>query len=906
MTISSATNKVSYSGNGSTTVFAYGFPITADADLDVYIRAATGTETLQTLTTHYTVSGAGGASGGNVTFGTAPVSGTTVVILRDIAATQSLDLVENDSFSAESLENSLDRLTMITSDIKEELTRSLKLSRTNTMTSTEFTTSSSDRASKVLSFDSSGELAVSQELGEFQGDWATSTAYVLRDIVKDTSNNNIYICNTAHTSSGSQPLSGNTDSAKWSLIVDAAAATTSASSASTSATAAATSATAAATSATAAAGSATSSAADAVSTAADAVSTAADVTSSGTNATNAATSATAAAASAASSSAAGLTYAYSTTTTDSDPGSGIIRFNNGTLSSATAAYMDDTDANSVDVSTHLLTWDDSSTTSNRGTLKMVKSGTPSTYALYTISGASTDASGYVKLALTHVASNGTFSNSDTVIIHNTRTGDTGSFSSGAVDLNGEKLTLDANANTSIHSDTDDQIDIEIAGADDFRFTPNTFSVLSGSTLTIDSGATIDASAGTATGFADFTAIADGSVGSPSLANAGDDDTGIYFPAADTVGVVTGGTEQFRFGSNPIPGGNKNLVLNPAMQIAQRGTSFTSYGATANEYSLDNWKISVGGSASARWTVSQESSGGVNGRSKWLKALNTTADTPGAAEGQAIFAPLEGNSIQALRRTGGGTKASTLSADVIVHADGGSSLSFPVTIAVALIINDGGNDRQIVTDISITSADTWQTIEFNAPADTSGNGPKNDNTRSGNVVFTLASGSNFNITADTWENNTNIPLNTSSTENLADATNNYIGFTNVQWEVGDVATDFAHEDVGTTLAKCYRYLEIIGKEATYTRLAVGYVVSATEAYGNIYYAPKRVAPTFTKSGTVYGNSFAGTVGGTLAVSWSSIQSAMLELSGGSSLTGGQAVSMATINGAGDYLIISSEL
>ena len=67
------------------------------------------------------------------------------------------------------------------------------------------------------------------------------------------------------------------------------------------------------------------------------------------------------------------------------------------------------------------------------------------------------------------------------------------------DVNGKEIILDADADTSITADTDDQIDIKIAGADDFQFTANTMSVLSGSTLNIDSGATI-ANSGTATGF----------------------------------------------------------------------------------------------------------------------------------------------------------------------------------------------------------------------------------------------------------------------------------------------------------------------------------------------------------------------------------------------------------------------
>ena len=84
------------------------------------------------------------------------------------------------------------------------------------------------------------------------------------------------------------------------------------------------------------------------------------------------------------------------------------------------------------------------------------------------------------------------------------------------DLNGAKLILDADADTHITADTDDQIDIQIAGADDFQFTANTLTVLSGSTLTIASGATI-ANSGTATGFssADPTSADGDSLGTAS-------------------------------------------------------------------------------------------------------------------------------------------------------------------------------------------------------------------------------------------------------------------------------------------------------------------------------------------------------------------------------------------------------
>ena len=286
MTISSTTVKNSYSGNGSTTAFAYTFKIFANTDLQVIIRSSTGTETVKTLTTHYTVSGVGDASGGNVTFttGNTPASGETVVIRRAVPQTQAIDYIANDPFPAESHEEGLDRATMTLQQVQEELDRAIKLSRTNTMTSTEFTNSATDRAGKVLGFDSAGELNVTAEIGSNKGNWSAGTAYVVRDIVKDTSTNNIFMINTAHTSSGSQPLTTNANSAKYDLLVDAATATTQASNAATSATAAASSATAAASSASSA------------STQASNASTSASTAS--TQATNAASSATAAAASA--------------------------------------------------------------------------------------------------------------------------------------------------------------------------------------------------------------------------------------------------------------------------------------------------------------------------------------------------------------------------------------------------------------------------------------------------------------------------------------------------------------------------------------------------------------------------------------------------------------------------------
>ncbi len=268
MTVSTTIIKNFHNGNGSTTNFAYQFRILEDTDLLVIIRTnSTGAEATKTLSTHYTVAGAGDASGGSITFtaGNIPASGETVVIRRNVPQTQAIDYIANDPFPAETHEEGLDRSTMVAQQVAEESNRSIKLSRTNTMTSTEFTVGATDRANKVLAFDSAGEISVTQELGTYQGTDATTTtaAYAIRDMIKSTTAgqlNNVYIC-IADSVIGDLL----TDTDHFELLVDAYSAASSA--------------TAAAASAAAAQSSEDDAAADLVLTNADVVSTNADVVS---------------------------------------------------------------------------------------------------------------------------------------------------------------------------------------------------------------------------------------------------------------------------------------------------------------------------------------------------------------------------------------------------------------------------------------------------------------------------------------------------------------------------------------------------------------------------------------------------------------------------------------------------
>ena len=163
MTVSTTTSSVSYSANGTQTIFAYTFKIFEDADLLVILRNdTTGVETTQTLSTDYTVTGAGTESGGNVVLGTAPATGNTVFIRRVLPLTQTTDYVENDPFPAESHERALDKLTMLVQQKGlEDEDRAILFAQSDIgLGINNVLPNFSDRASKVLSFDGNGAVTV--------------------------------------------------------------------------------------------------------------------------------------------------------------------------------------------------------------------------------------------------------------------------------------------------------------------------------------------------------------------------------------------------------------------------------------------------------------------------------------------------------------------------------------------------------------------------------------------------------------------------------------------------------------------------------------------------------------------------------------------------------------------------
>jgi hypothetical protein len=424
MTVSSLTTKNSYSGDGSTTTFAYGFKIFASSEIKVFIRSSTGTETLKTLTTHYTLTNIGNASGGNVVFesGSVPTATETVVLIRDTALTQTLDLVENDPFLSGSFEDSLDKVTHQMIEIQEEVDRSFKVSKTNSITTSEFTDSATDRASKTLGFDSDGNLTTVADFLPKGGDSAQFT-YSTTTTDSDPGAGVVRFNNSTIGSATIAYIddldAAGTDVSAWVQSFDDVA------------------------------GNATNRGRIRVSKSntldtwhvfkvSGAVTDASGyskvaltyIDGAGTLANNDKVFISFVA-SGEDGTIPGYYYKFDTGTSDADPGAGEIRFNNGTYASATAIYIDDADAHGVTTSTDVLTWDDSDSTI-RGHLHIVDINDSSTYARFNITGASTDASGYNKLAVTHVASNNTFSAADELSVHFSRSGNAGTAASIAV------------------------------------------------------------------------------------------------------------------------------------------------------------------------------------------------------------------------------------------------------------------------------------------------------------------------------------------------------------------------------------------------------------------------------------------------------------------------------------------
>ena len=279
----------------------------------------------------------------------------------------------------------------------------------------------------------------------------------------------------------------------------------------------------------------------------------------------------------------------------------------------------------------------------------------------------------------------------------------------------------------------------------------------------------------------------------------------------------------------------NMVINGAMQVAQRSSSVTGV-TSSGYYTCDRMEVNV--SNLGAYTVTQENDapeGFVNS----LKIDCTTADASPASSDYVFFThKLEGQDLQHLKK--------------------GTSNALPVTLSFWVKSNmtgtyqfnarDQDNVKYISASYTVNFAGTWEYKTITLAGDTTGV-LDNDANESLKLEWWLDSGSNFNSgTLNTsWAAASNANRNAGATVNIGDSTSNYWQITGVCLNVGDSAIDFPHESYGETLAKCQRYYEQL-EYVSGIIFGVGYNESTSSARGIINFATtKRAAPTVTQNG-----------------------------------------------------------
>jgi hypothetical protein len=224
---------------------------------------------------------------------------------------------------------------MMVQQLQEQADRTIRFNTTvSDAGGVEITDTVAERSNKVLAYDNAGDLSVANELGEWKGNWATSTAFAARDLVLDSATNNVYICLVGHTSG---TLSSDVSASKWALVINAAAVAASAATATTKASEASTSASTASTQATNSANSATAAASSASTATTKANTATTQASTATTKASEASTSASNAATSASTASTQAINSANSATASANSAGSITSAANTATTKASEAS-----------------------------------------------------------------------------------------------------------------------------------------------------------------------------------------------------------------------------------------------------------------------------------------------------------------------------------------------------------------------------------------------------------------------------------------------------------------------------------------------------------------------------------------------------------------------------------------
>ena len=299
-------------------------------------------------------------------------------------------------------------------------------------------------------------------------------------------------------------------------------------------------------------------------------------------------------------------------------------------------------------------------------------------------------------------------------------------------------------------------------------------------------------------------------------------------------------------------GNRNIIINGAMQVAQRGTSSTGLGATSGYYTVDRMSTAFNGTA-GRLTMTQESITDLPGFTKCVKLACTTADTSIAAAEYLIFSHnIEGQNLQQLAKGTSSAKKVTVS----FYVKGNAAATYVCEL-------QDNNSREISKSFSVTTDWTRVVLTFDGDTD-SGGTIVNSNANGIGLIFWLHAGSTFNSgnagDLNTSWNAAGTGERAAGADSFFDSTSRTFFITGIQMEVGDTATDFEHRTFADELLRCQRYFR---DDDLYNYPIQAYI--ANDSYTQFNFFPEmRAAPTSTVSNAhIYANGAERTGSGTCA-------------------------------------------
>ena len=356
------------------------------------------------------------------------------------------------------------------------------------------------------------------------------------------------------------------------------------------------------------------------------------------------------------------------------------------------------------------------------------------------------------------------------------------------------------------------------------------------------------------------------------------------------------------------GQNKNIVINGAMQVAQRATTYTGADAYTT---VDRFRLNHTGLNEDCTTAQADVASGTTpyslGFRKAYKVTNGN-QTAGAGAGDRIAIQYR---LEAQDIANSGWNYVSSSSNI--------TLQFWVKSSVAqnffgTLKTSDGTAQAYVWETGALTADTWTKITKTIPGN-SNLQFDNNNEQGLQIEFTLFRGTDQtgSVTLNQWaafNSSTQTPDNTSTWYTTNDAT---FEITGVQLEVGSVATDFEHRSFGQELALCQRYYQRY-REGNNKSLGLAFAFGTNEVDLPIsFIVPMRATPSLEQNVATSGyvgienDSIGGSqyVNNNFTLQFGSTNGCNLYADPSPTLTIGQAVHL-TLRNAAAYLAFTAEL